>query len=69
MNILEMPIEWQQRSANTFSMPMPVRKTPYSQWLRERNLPPDAAALVATALAHVSTAAGALIGTSTSKKR
>jgi hypothetical protein len=31
MKIVEMPIEWQQRSANTFSVPMPVRETAYSQ--------------------------------------
>jgi hypothetical protein len=47
MNILDMPIEWQQRSANTFSMPMPVKKIPYFQWLNDRDLPASAASLVA----------------------
>jgi hypothetical protein len=71
MNILDMPIEWQQRSANTFSMPMPIRKTRYSLWLKKRNLPAAAATVLARAAsvketATVSTKA-AMMGASISK--
>lgn len=49
MKILDMPIEWQQRSANTFSMPMPIKKTDQSQWFGKCNRAAGAAAVVAGA--------------------
>ena len=72
MNILDMPIEWQQRSANTFSMPMPIRKTRYSLWLKNRNLSTAAAAVLARAAsvketAAIASAKAAVMGASISK--
>jgi hypothetical protein len=49
MNVFDMPLEWQQRSANTFAMPMPIRRTTYFQWLSERDLPIEAAEVAANA--------------------
>ena len=39
IKIVEMPIEWQQRSANTFSVPMPVRETAYSHRDLQNDIP------------------------------
>jgi len=65
MNILDMPIEWQQRSANTFSMPMPIRKTRYSLWLKKRNLPRAAATVLAHAASARNTATATAVVTTT----
>ncbi|MFY9939135.1 MAG: toll/interleukin-1 receptor domain-containing protein [Silvibacterium sp.] len=45
----DMPIKWQQRSANTFAKPAPIKKTPYSRWLRKRSLSVGAAAILVRA--------------------
>lgn len=61
MNVFDMPLEWQQRSANTFAMPMPIKRIDYSQWLTERGLPIEAAEVVANAIStnHVTNASTA----------